>query len=176
MLFVFLSSNEFQTIISCIHFFLLTEISNNDSFLRTLKLKSSLIETYQKYVNVSSKLICIEKDRRDTFLFDKFQSGKGRTLTSRQLKGFPGKFDLEKRNFLFVFDVELQQAFDLFDSDGSGGISPSELRRALEALNIRVNDAELRQMFSAIDTDSKVLFKFVSLNEHFPFLFQKAVR
>ncbi len=51
--------------------------------------------------------------------------------------------------------LELRQAFDLFDTDNSGGISISELKQALSALGVNVSDQEARQMFSAIDVDSK---------------------
>ena len=50
---------------------------------------------------------------------------------------------------------ELRQAFDLFDSDSSGGISIVELKQALRALGVSITDEEARQMFSAIDIDSK---------------------
>ncbi|UJR35638.1 hypothetical protein I4U23_028388 [Adineta vaga] len=48
---------------------------------------------------------------------------------------------------------ELRQAFDLFDTDHSGGISVMELKQALTALGVTVTDQEARQMFSAIDID-----------------------
>lgn len=50
---------------------------------------------------------------------------------------------------------ELRQAFDLFDTDHSGGISAPELKQALQALGVQVSEQEARQMFSAIDIDSK---------------------
>ncbi len=57
-------------------------------------------------------------------------------------------------NLLFLY-TELRQAFDLFDSDSSGGISIAELKQALCALGVNITDQEARQMFSAIDIDSK---------------------
>jgi Ca2+-binding EF-hand superfamily protein len=51
--------------------------------------------------------------------------------------------------------LELRQAFDLFDTDNSGGISVPELKQALAALGVTITDQEARQMFSAIDVDSK---------------------
>jgi len=53
------------------------------------------------------------------------------------------------------YNLELRQAFDLFDTDHSGGISVSELKQALTALGVNVTEQEARQMFSAIDIDSK---------------------
>lgn len=55
-----------------------------------------------------------------------------------------------------MIDLELRQAFDLFDTDHSGGISVSELKQALGALGVTVSDQEARQMFSAIDIDSNI--------------------
>ncbi len=58
--------------------------------------------------------------------------------------------------FINIF-VELRQAFDLFDTDNSGGISVNELKQALCAMGVNVTEQEARQMFSAIDVDSKKL-------------------
>ncbi|CAF0719920.1 unnamed protein product [Rotaria sordida] len=55
---------------------------------------------------------------------------------------------------------ELRQAFDLFDTDHSGAISLPELKQALSALGVRVNDHEARQMFSAIDIDKNGRIEF----------------
>jgi hypothetical protein len=51
--------------------------------------------------------------------------------------------------------LELRQAFDLFDADSSGGITVNELKQALGAMGVNMTDQEARQMFSAIDVDSK---------------------
>ena len=68
-----------------------------------------------------------------------------------------GKMGLElpRNKSLLSVVLELRQAFDLFDSDRSGGISIIELKQALSALGVSINDQEARQMFSAIDADSK---------------------
>ncbi|CAF0977395.1 unnamed protein product [Adineta ricciae] len=55
---------------------------------------------------------------------------------------------------------ELRQAFDLFDSDCSGGISIIELKQALSALGVSINDQEARQMFLAIDADKNGRIEF----------------
>ncbi|CAF0945738.1 unnamed protein product [Adineta steineri] len=55
---------------------------------------------------------------------------------------------------------ELRQAFDLFDTDNSGGISVVELKQALGALGVKVTDQEARQMFSAIDIDKNGRIEF----------------
>ncbi|CAF1319238.1 unnamed protein product [Rotaria sordida] len=48
---------------------------------------------------------------------------------------------------------ELRDAFDLFDTDHSGKISKSELKRVLQALNIQANDNEVQQLLSQMDRD-----------------------
>ncbi len=55
---------------------------------------------------------------------------------------------------IFVFYLELRQAFDLFDSDKSGSISVNELKQALGAMGVNITDQEAQEMFSAIDVDS----------------------
>ncbi|CAF0724390.1 unnamed protein product [Didymodactylos carnosus] len=49
--------------------------------------------------------------------------------------------------------AELRQAFNLFDTDGSGAISIKEFKQALWALDIQANDQEVQHMFKAIDAD-----------------------
>ncbi|CAF1277253.1 unnamed protein product [Didymodactylos carnosus] len=49
--------------------------------------------------------------------------------------------------------AELQDAFNLFDSDQSGKISRNELKNVLNALNIQVTDNELKQTMSQMDGD-----------------------
>ncbi|UJR09634.1 hypothetical protein I4U23_013867 [Adineta vaga] len=48
---------------------------------------------------------------------------------------------------------ELHEAFDLFDSDHSGKISSIELRKVLQALNIKASDTELKQLMDQMDSD-----------------------
>ncbi|CAF1380548.1 unnamed protein product [Rotaria magnacalcarata] len=48
---------------------------------------------------------------------------------------------------------ELREAFNFFDTDHSGKISKSELKRVLNALHIKVNDHELNKLLSLMDTD-----------------------
>lgn len=55
------------------------------------------------------------------------------------------------------FYLELRQAFDLFDTDSSGSISIIELQQVLHAMGVTITEQEVRQMFSAIDVDSKWL-------------------
>ncbi|CAF3428800.1 unnamed protein product [Rotaria socialis] len=48
---------------------------------------------------------------------------------------------------------ELQDAFNIFDSDKSGQISEKELGNVLKALNIKLNDSQLKTLVLAMDTD-----------------------
>lgn len=57
--------------------------------------------------------------------------------------------------FDFFFFLELRQAFDLFDYDRSGFISSNELKKALLALGIQIDEHEVKQIFSSMDLDSK---------------------
>lgn len=54
---------------------------------------------------------------------------------------------------IFVFKLELHDAFNLFDRDKSGAISLSELREILRALNFNPTDTLLRQVMKEMDTD-----------------------
>ena len=44
--------------------------------------------------------------------------------------------------------LEFQQAFDLFDSDGSGTITSSELITVMQSLNMRPREAEINYIVS----------------------------
>ncbi|CAF0745961.1 unnamed protein product [Adineta ricciae] len=46
---------------------------------------------------------------------------------------------------------ELKEAFDVFDTDGSGMISASELSNIFRALNINVNNSQLNQLVKQMD-------------------------
>lgn len=48
---------------------------------------------------------------------------------------------------------ELRDAFDLFDSDGSGSISTNEMSKVCESLDIRVNADELNSLMKLMDRD-----------------------
>merc|ERR1712167_28149 len=48
---------------------------------------------------------------------------------------------------------EIREAFDLFDTDGSGTIDARELKVAMRALGFQVKKAEVRKMISDIDKD-----------------------
>lgn len=48
---------------------------------------------------------------------------------------------------------ELRQAFDLFDTDGSGTIDPKELRAAMQSLGFEAKNQTIYQMIKDIDKD-----------------------
>ena len=48
---------------------------------------------------------------------------------------------------------ELRQAFDLFDTDGSGTIDPKELRAAMLSLGFETKNQTIYQMIQDIDKD-----------------------
>eukprot|EP00758_Cryptobia_borreli_P001954 Tbor_TRINITY_DN2668_c0_g1::TRINITY_DN2668_c0_g1_i1::g.17919::m.17919/K16465/CETN1; centrin-1 len=50
---------------------------------------------------------------------------------------------------------EIKEAFDLFDTDGSGSIDAKELKVAMRALGFEPKKEEIRKMISDIDTDGR---------------------
>merc|ERR1719264_2440954 len=51
---------------------------------------------------------------------------------------------------------EVKQAFDLFDTDGSGFIDYGELESAMTALGFEATEDELKQLIKATDVDDDV--------------------
>uniref|UniRef100_A0ACD6A5P5 Uncharacterized protein n=2 Tax=Avena sativa TaxID=4498 RepID=A0ACD6A5P5_AVESA len=48
---------------------------------------------------------------------------------------------------------EIKEAFDLFDTDGSGTIDPKELNVAMRALGFEMTPEEIKQMIAEVDKD-----------------------
>ena len=48
---------------------------------------------------------------------------------------------------------EVREAFNLFDTDGSGSIEVKELKAAMRALGFQVKKAEIRKMVADVDKD-----------------------
>ena len=48
---------------------------------------------------------------------------------------------------------EIREAFDLFDTDGSGSIDAKELKVAMRALGFEPKKEEVKKMISDVDTD-----------------------
>ena len=49
---------------------------------------------------------------------------------------------------------EIKEAFDLFDTDGSGTIDPKELKAAMQSLGFEAKNQTIFQMISDLDKNS----------------------
>ena len=78
----------------------------------------------------------VDKDNNNEIDFEEFL-----TLMSSKK---PGKDDPDR---------ELKDAFAVFDADGSGTISRSELKKLMKSLGQKLSDAELDAMMDEVDTD-----------------------
>jgi len=56
--------------------------------------------------------------------------------------------------------VEVKEAFDLFDTDGSGAIDSKELKVAMQALGFEPTSAEISKMVSDLDIDGNSTVEF----------------
>lgn len=56
--------------------------------------------------------------------------------------------------------VEIREAFDLFDTDGSGTIDTKELKVAMRALGFDVSRDELRKLVAQVDKDGSGVIDF----------------
>jgi Ca2+-binding EF-hand superfamily protein len=56
---------------------------------------------------------------------------------------------------LHFVSTELQEAFSLFDKDGSGTISNEELEVVMKSLGQNPTDEELQKMIREVDADGK---------------------
>merc|ERR1712023_62391 len=72
--------------------------------------------------------------------------GRGSGATAGAKKA--GKSDLTEEQ-----KQEIREAFDLFDTDGSGAIDAKELKVAMRALGFEPKKDEIRKMISDIDKD-----------------------
>merc|ERR1712151_591145 len=55
---------------------------------------------------------------------------------------------------------EIREAFNLFDTDGSGTIDPKELKSAMQSLGFEAKNATIYQMIGDIDKDGSCSFDF----------------
>merc|ERR1711990_894038 len=55
---------------------------------------------------------------------------------------------------------EVKEAFDLFDTDGSGAIDATELKVAMQALGFEPTAEEVEKMVADIDTDGNATIEF----------------
>merc|ERR1712124_127620 len=78
-----------------------------------------------------------------TRMADKYSKRKGKGRTAKS-----GKFELTEEQ-----KQEIREAFDLFDTDGSGTIDAKELKVAMRALGFEPKKEEIKKMISDIDKD-----------------------
>merc|ERR1712146_393307 len=65
---------------------------------------------------------------------------------------------------------EIKEAFDLFDTDGSGSIDAKELKVAMRALGFELKKEEIQKMISDVDDDGSGMGEF---NEFLQMMSQK---
>lgn len=58
-----------------------------------------------------------------------------------------------KRNLTEEQALEVKEAFNVFDSEQSGGLDARELKAALSALNVKISKDEIRQIYSDFGKD-----------------------
>ena len=59
----------------------------------------------------------------------------------------------ENHLYFFPFRLELREAFTLFDKDGGGSISSSELAAVMRSLGQNPTEDELKEMIADVDED-----------------------
>ena len=55
--------------------------------------------------------------------------------------------------YFFLLSLELREAFTLFDKDGGGSISSSELGAVIRSLGQNPTEDELKEMIAEVDED-----------------------
>ncbi|CAF4087132.1 unnamed protein product [Rotaria sp. Silwood2] len=81
-------------------------------------------------------------------------------LSNRQIQGNrKNKINLNCFSS-FIEKLELRDAFNLFDRDGSGTISSSEIKQILIALNFKPTESLLRKVMQEMDTDGNGSIEF----------------
>ena len=56
---------------------------------------------------------------------------------------------------LLLLFVDLKAAFALFDKDGDGSISETEIRDVLKSLSCKMTEKEIRDMLREVDSDGE---------------------
>merc|ERR1712159_331292 len=80
--------------------------------------------------------------------FNEMSGYRGRGSGAAKGATKPGKSELTEEQ-----KQEIREAFDLFDTDGSGCIDAKELKVAMRALGFEPKKDEIRKMISDIDKD-----------------------
>lgn len=76
-----------------------------------------------------------------------------KTLNNYQIKKILPFFFLPK--FVFNYFSEFKEAFSLFDKDGDGTITTSELGTVMRSLGQNPTEAELQDMINEVDADGE---------------------
>jgi len=61
-----------------------------------------------------------------------------------------------KSDTLLLFTSEYQSAFNMFDKDGDGTITTSELGTAMKSLGQNLTKQELEDMVNEVDVDGRI--------------------
>merc|ERR1711977_654680 len=67
--------------------------------------------------------------------------------------GVPRNLTMAKHGLTQDQVEEIKEAFDLFDTDGSGSIDVNELKVAMKALGMDAKSEEIRKLINDIDSD-----------------------
>merc|ERR1712007_388206 len=67
--------------------------------------------------------------------------------------GVPRTYKMAKHGLTQDQVEEIKEAFDLFDTDGSGSIDVNELKVAMKALGMDAKSEEIRKLINDIDSD-----------------------
>ncbi|CAF0804718.1 unnamed protein product [Brachionus calyciflorus] len=89
-------------------------------------------------------------------VFSMFDKNKDGVITSCEVGEVLESFESNKDEQ----DEELQAAFKIFDLDGTGRISKSELKSALVNLGENINDKNLNLIIETIDLDGDGFISF----------------
>ena len=66
---------------------------------------------------------------------------------------------------MLLFSLELREAFTLFDKDGGGSISSSELAAVMRSLGQNPTEDELKEMIADVDEDGVCLVISLLINK-----------
>jgi len=71
-----------------------------------------------------------------------------------------GKHEIEERVLDKQKEVELRQAFELFDKDGSGSIDENELAYVMKAMGMNLSGSDLKLLYHQMDADGSGVIEF----------------
>jgi len=78
----------------------------------------------------------------------------------RGVAGGRGKAGTDRKELTEEQKQEIKEAFDLFDTDGSGSIDSKELKVAMRALGFEPKKEEIEKMISDVDDDGSGTIEF----------------